>query len=253
MGEGVSSRQGGRGRDGSSPEPVAYPRGRGRPIHVVVADEDRLIRQAIRRHLSRAGDLRVVAEVTYGGLAVPVLRHRTVEVVVMDLQPTLEEGLLAVRTLTAPGSHFRVCVVVMTNCSSASCAGAVMDAGAAGYLLKSRDIGLLPSAVRAAVRGERTVSAGTPLRTRPSAAGTLTPLERAVVRGLSRGAASNEALAAELGLSVNAVRGQLGSSLRKLGLKDRAHLARWAALHGLDEVDPSEPRRAARPPGQPMA
>ncbi len=233
----MSSRLNAHGHEPSTPAPVARPRAGPRVLHVAVADEDRLVRQAIRRRLAREPDLHAVAETTYGGLVAPLLRYRDIDVVVMDLQPTLDEGLLAVRTLTATNNRFRARVVVITVHESASSASAAVDAGASGYLLKSRDIGLLPLAVRAAWRGETVIS--TAIRTGPPAGvpGRFTPLERALLRHLCTGPLSNEELAGALGLSVNGVRGQLASCLRKVGLKDRVQLARWAVRHGFDHTD----------------
>ena len=233
----MSARLDARGHESSSPAPPVRPGVGPGVIHVVVADEDRLVRQAIRRRLARESDLHAVAETTYGGLVAPMLRYRDIDVVVMDLQPTLDEGLLAVRTLTATNSRFRARVVVITVHESASSASAAVDAGASGYLLKSRDIGLLPLAVRAAWRGETVISSA--IHTGPPAGvpGRFTPLERALLRHLCTGPISNEELASTLGLSVNAVRGQLAGCLRKVGLKDRAQLARWALRHGFDHAD----------------
>jgi len=236
----MMSRHGDGGRAEFPRPPRTLSRRSGAIIRVAIADEDRLIRQAIRRRLARTTDLRVVAEVTYGGLVVPLLRHRDVDVVVMDLQPTIEEGLAAVRALTCPDGPFRVPVVVLTGRTSTSNARAATDGGALGYLLKSRDTELLPTAVRAAARGESVVTAGVP-PSRSAAIDTFTPLERAIVARLSAGRLGNEELAADLRLSVNAIRGQLTSCLRKTGLTDRTQLARWAARNGIEQDDEPHP------------
>jgi DNA-binding NarL/FixJ family response regulator len=213
---------------------------------VVVADEDRPLRQLIRNRLVRTGGVIVVGEVPSASLAVSLVDRVRAHVVVTDLQPTPADALGAIRLLTDPWAWPRVGVVVLTRVSTGSTIVAAVEAGALGYLLKSRDSAHLAEAVQRAARQELTVSPSVDnpairrlvARVRSQAAGRpgprqLTPGERAVVEQLSAGRTTDADIALRLHRSVVLVSAQVQSSLRKTGLADREQLALWGIRLGL--------------------
>lgn len=213
-------------------------------IRVLIADDNRLVRKGLRAQLEASEGVQVVGEVANGVDAVRVALDERVDVVLMDLQMPGQTGLAATRELTRARTSPAIAVIVMTAFARDHYVAEAMDAGAAGYLLKS-DSDQLLAAVRGAFRGEAVVSSrvARPLIRefvrRGSSPGpddlvaSLTPAERRVTTLLSAGVTRSEEIARHLHVSVTTVRSHLQSALRKTGLHDRTQLALWGVRNGL--------------------
>lgn len=208
-------------------------------IRVLIADDNRAVRRGIRLQLETVADIVVIGEVANGHDAVYAARAERADVVLMDLQMPGMNGIAATRELMGPTQESGVAVIVMTSFGVDALVNDALDAGAVGYLLKSHDSDHLVDAIRAAARGEAAVStqvAASLLKEfvrrgqNPRAQSSTTPLsaaEERVVRVLSSGVTSNEAIAAHLHVSVHTVRSQLQSALKKVNVDDRTQLALW--------------------------
>ncbi|MFG6404073.1 response regulator [Microbacterium sp. P04] len=215
-------------------------------IRVLIADDNRAVRHGLRVQLAQADGISVIGEVTNGTDAVAIARAERADVVLMDLQMPGVDGIEATRLLAGPQVVDRVSVIVLTSHSGDRYVLDAIEAGASGYLLKGHDSAQLIEAITATARGDAHVSprvAAHVLRelTRrvPSVSDarvvqSLTPAERNVVARLSRGTTANDEIAAELHVSVNTVRSQVRSALRKVGVEDRTQLALWGARNHLD-------------------
>lgn len=217
-------------------------------IRVLIADDNRAVRRGLRVQLDQSEAITVIGEVTNGKDAVAIARAERADVVLMDLQMPGMHGTEATRMLAGPDVADPIAVIVLTSHAGDAFVLDALEAGAVGYLLKAHDTAHLIDAIFAAVRGDALVSprvTGHVLRalTRqgPSVADaqvalTLTPAERNVVARLSRGTTSNDEIAAELHVSVNTVRSQVRSAMRKVGVDDRTQLALWGARNHLDRL-----------------
>ena len=129
-------------------------------------------------------------------------------------------------------------VLVLTGSSSDDVLVRALQAGAAGFLSKTRSLAEVTSAVRAASQGEASVSAEMlarllPRLTRVSApTPTLTPREEEVLAMLAQGL-SNAAIATELTLSVNTVRNHVANLSAKLGAHSKLEAMSIAIQRGL--------------------
>jgi DNA-binding NarL/FixJ family response regulator len=222
-----------------------------RQTRVLIADDNRAYRRGVRVRLEQVQGIAVVGEVSNGTDAVMAARSERADVVLMDLHMPAGSGLEATRALAGPGIEDPVAVVVVTSHSADRFVFEALDSGAVGYLLKNHDTTQLVEAIRAAASGAGLVSSHvTPAVIRELArrrgrgaapAGpplsVLTGAELAMVRQLSRGATTNDALAEHLRISVNTVRSQLQSALKKTKLADRTQLALWGMRNGLDRAD----------------
>ena len=221
-------------------------------IRVLIADDNRAYRKGVRIRLEHAPGIAVIGEVSNGVDAVMAARSERASVVLMDLNMPGGGGLEATRALAGPGVDRPVAVVVVTSHEADRFVIEALDSGAVGYLVKNHDTTQLVEAVRSAASGTALVSTRvTPAvireftrRGEQSAMGSaspaiLTSAQLAVARELSRGHTSNEALAARLGVSINTVRAQLHSALKRTQLADRTQLALWAVRHGLDRTETS--------------
>lgn len=222
---------------------------RGKDIRVLIVDDNKAVRRGIRVRLDQAENIVVIGEASNGTDAVSIARAERADVVLMDLQMPGMHGLDATRHLAGPGSEGKIAVIVMTSHAGDRYVLSALEAGAAGYLLKSQDSDKVTAAIYAAARGDALVSShvtapvlrevvrrrGLPID--PEGLSRLSPAERRVVAALSRGMTGNDDLAEHLHLSVNTVRSQLRSAMKKAQVDDRTQLALWGARNHLDAED----------------
>jgi two-component system NarL family response regulator len=113
---------------------------------VVLADDHKLFREALRNMLQRHPDIDVVGEAGDGIQAVQEVRSLLPDVVVMDIRMPRLNGIAAIAQLLA--AHPSVKVIVLSVNSERIFAAAMLSAGARGYVTKS-DAEELPRAIRA--------------------------------------------------------------------------------------------------------
>ncbi|MGW5848168.1 response regulator transcription factor [Streptomyces sp. NPDC055254] len=127
-------------------------------IRVVIADDEPLIRAGIRMILTSAPDIEVVAEAANGREAVDLARAHAPDVVLLDIQMPVMDGLTAlgelVRTLPETRS------LILTTFGEKENVLRALGQGGAGFLLKDSAPGELIGAVRAAAAGDAYLSPG---------------------------------------------------------------------------------------------
>ena len=219
-------------------------------IRVLVADDEPLIRAGIRMILSSADDIDVVAEAADGREALELARSHAVDVVLLDIQMPVMDGLTALGELprVAPGAR----ALVLTTFGERENVLRAVAAGGAGFLLKDTAPAELIQAVRAAAGGNAFLSpvaaryivdtlaggAAGPALARGEAArqrvATLSGREREVLALLGEGL-SNADAGARIHMSEATVKTYVSRILAKLGCENRvqaALLARDAGLGG---------------------
>ncbi len=125
-------------------------------IRVVLADDHAVVRAGLRAVLGAAADITVVGEAKNGREAVEMAERLTPHVVVMDLTMPEMDGHQATREIVAKQLATRV--LVLTMHTEADYLMPTLEAGAAGYLVKSAADRELIDAVRTIARGELYVS-----------------------------------------------------------------------------------------------
>ncbi|WP_402373413.1 response regulator [Isoptericola rhizosphaerae] len=223
-----------------------------RPVRVLVADDHAAIRAGLRLLLDAADDVEVVAEAADGDAAIANARALRPDVVLMDLRMPGTDGIGATRTITAEGLAE---VLVLTTFDLDEYVHGALDAGAAGFLLKSAEPADLLRAVRRVAAGDGVLApevtrrvlarlAGTP--TTPSDAAApepvareadprldgLTPREVDVLAALGRGL-SNQDISAELVISEATTKTHVSRVLAKLQVPSRMQAAVVARRSGL--------------------
>jgi DNA-binding NarL/FixJ family response regulator len=210
-------------------------------IRVLLADDQRLFREALALLLSVQDDVQVVGEAADGAHAVELAGRASPDVVLMDLRMPVMDGPAATRQIRA--NHPRVQVIALTTFDDDADVFAAIRAGAIGYLLKDASSEQLMEAVRAAVRGESVLEPGVAaklvLRVAQLPAPVPDPLvaplsgrELDVVRLLA-GGRSNREIASVLFLAEGTVKNHVTSALAKLGARDRTQAALRARELGL--------------------
>lgn len=148
----------------------------GTRIRVVLADDHAVLRLGLRTLLGSARDIQVVGEASDGAEALALCRELAPDVVVMDLSMDGMDGATATRALAAEGGRTRVLVLTMHD--EEEYLIPLLDAGAAGYVVKSAVSTELLDAIRTVASGRTFV--------RPEAA-------RVLADGWTRRAATDEA------------------------------------------------------------
>jgi DNA-binding NarL/FixJ family response regulator len=209
-------------------------------VRLLIADDHGVVRGGLRLLLDRQPDMDVVGEAADGSAAVTeALIHRP-DLAILDVAMPRKTGLQATREIKAraPG----VDVLILSMHDDERYLFEALKAGASGYVLKQKADQDLLDAVRAVGRGEPflTNSAmGSLVREWMADASRgprepLSPREQEVLKLIAE-AHTNREMSALLGLSEKTVESHRGSILRKLGMRDRVELVRYAIRRGLIE------------------
>lgn len=213
----------------------------GKPIRVLVVDDQVLVRRGISELLELEDAVEVVGEARDGLDALRQVPSSKPEVVLVDARMPRMDGVELVRRLSE--DHPSVAAIVLTTFDDDEYVFGGLRAGAKGYLLKDTPPEELVSTIEKASRGE-TVLGGeilsrvvSELKRFPEGGaagpgGALSGRETEVV-GLVAGGATNAEIARALYISEGTARNHVSKILRKLGIRDRTQLAIWAAEHGL--------------------
>ncbi|MEO5852888.1 MAG: response regulator transcription factor [Nocardioides sp.] len=205
----------------------------------MVADDHAVVRGGLEQLLSGAEGIEVIGMAGNGEEAVTIVRDLRPDVVLMDLQMPLLDGVEATRAIVAESLAQ---VLVLTSFSDGDRIVAALDAGAVGYLLKDADPDDVIEGIRAVDRGESPLhprAARQLLSSRSStpAPADLTPREREVLL-LVRDGLANKQIARRLGISERTVKAHLTSTFSRIGVADRTQAAVWAERHDLGD-DPA--------------
>ncbi|MEU2233226.1 response regulator transcription factor [Streptomyces vietnamensis] len=128
----------------------------GQPIRVVIADDEPLIRAGIRMILISDPEIEVVAEAADGREAVETARAYAADVVLLDIQMPVLDGLSALPELRRAAPAARV--IVLTTFGERENVLRALEHGGAGFLLKDTAPAELIRAVRAAAAGDAYLS-----------------------------------------------------------------------------------------------
>ncbi len=212
----------------------------GTRLRILLADDHVTVRQGLKMLIDSQDDMTVVSEASDGTAAVEQARTVRPDVVVMDISMPGMNGLVATRTLKQiqPDSV----VVILTRHGDDAYLQELLRAGADGYVLKQSAASELLQAIRAtAVRGQyldsaltARVTAGFLAKSGRKAQVTgvsLSERESEVLRLIAAGY-SNKEIAAQLELSVKTVEVHKANAARKLGLKGRIDIVKYALLQG---------------------
>ena len=215
----------------------------GRPIRVLLADDHRMLREALRHSLEEHG-FDVVGEARDGEEAVTLAGELLPDVVLMDVTMPVLGGIDATRRLRERNPDVRV--VILTMHSDQSVVTQAIRAGASGYLVKDCSTDEMVGALRLAVSGEMAISpdlAASMLDEVHRLGGPgddeeplITKREEQVLQLIADGLSTPE-VAGQLYISVKTVKNHLASIYQKLDSRDRTQAVLRAVRMGIVRLD----------------
>ena len=210
-------------------------------LRILLADDHQTIRDGLKLLVNSQSDMETVGEADNGRVAVQLAQELLPDVVVMDVSMPELNGLQATKKLKQKCPQVKV--LTLTRHTDDGYLQQLLQAGAHGYVLKqSKSVELL-SAIRAVAAGQTyldpaiTEQAITQIRSAGRAArGTssdanLSGREAEVLRLIAWGYINKE-VAARLSLSVKTIEFHKANGMRKMGMKSRVDIVRYAILQG---------------------
>jgi DNA-binding NarL/FixJ family response regulator len=215
-----------------------------KPIRLLLADDQQLLRTGFRMVLGTEPDLDIVGEAGDGVEAVDLARRLLPDVVLMDIRMPRLDGVAATRAIVT--ARLPVRVLILTTFDLDEYVVGALRAGASGFLAKDVPATDLVSAIRTVAAGEAVVAPRIlrrlldnwahalpdPDATPPRDLAALTDREREVLVQVARGQ-SNAEIAKELRVSETTVKTHVGHLLTKLNLRDRVQAVVLAYETGL--------------------
>lgn len=210
-------------------------------IRVLLADDHKLIRDAIQSHLSKCEDIKVVGQAADGGEVLEILKETDIDVLLLDINMEGMDGMECARRMHEehPGVH----VIILSMYDNSLYIRQMMKNGVKGYLLKSADESEIIRAIRAVSEGntfyDNSVidvvmkSFGEPERTGPGPDEVkLTPREEEIMDLIIQ-EYSNQEIANELFISTRTVDAHKRNLLEKTNSKNLVGLIKYAYKHNL--------------------
>jgi DNA-binding NarL/FixJ family response regulator len=193
-------------------------------MRVLIADDHGIVRSGLRLLLERQADVEVVAEAADGAEARELAIRERPDLAILDLKMPKLTGLQATREIKAQAPE--VAVLILSMHDDERYVSEAMNAGASGYVVKTQADTDLVAAIRTIERGESFPA--------PAAQSRLTPREEEIVKLVAE-AHTTKQIAAILHLSEKTVENHRANAMRKLGMRDRVELVRYAIRRGLIE------------------
>ena len=212
-------------------------------IHVIVADDQALIRGALSALIDLEDDMRVVAQAADGREAIAAVEAYTAEnsrgdqaskaastlVVIMDVELPVMDGISAAAALKERGANARVLMV--TTFGRPGYVQRALDAGAVGFIVKDAPAEQLLEAIRRTSQGLRTVDPALAVDALTKGQSPLSAREVEVLRAFESGG-TVEDVASELMLSAGTVRNYVSSAMDKTHARTRAEALKVATENG---------------------
>ena len=211
-------------------------------IHILIAEDHRIVRDGLRMLLQSEPDFVIVAEAENGREAVARAKETRPEVAILDISMPELSGLEATRLIKAESPQTQVLILTMHE--SDEYFFQALQAGASGYVLKKAATQDLIAAARAVARGEAFLYPSVAKKligdyvrrlepgTQEGGYTSLSDREREVLVLLAEGL-SNQQIADRLAITQSTLQTHRAHVLEKLGLRATADLVKYAIQHGL--------------------
>ncbi|OPY80365.1 MAG: Oxygen regulatory protein NreC [Syntrophus sp. PtaU1.Bin005] len=214
-------------------------------VNVLLADDHKIVRDGLRILIENHGDMNVVAEAENGQKAINLARELRPEVIIMDISMPDINGIDATRKITSdfPG----IKVIALSMHTDRHFVVGMLEAGAAGYLLKDCAFEELVSAIHTVLENHTYLSptitdivvrnyVNKASKTSVVSSAELTARERELLQLLAEGMTAKQ-IAKTLRVSVKTVATHRRNIAQKLGAGSVAELIKYAIREGLTTLD----------------
>lgn len=217
-----------------------------RKITVMVADDQRVVREGLSMVLGLMSDVEILASASDGEEAIALVERCSPQVVLMDLRMPRLDGVEATRQIT--DRYPQTNVVVLTTYADDHTVIQALRAGACGFLTKDATSQQIGDALGAAIRGEAAIDPAVqhhlvgaiaktaPLRWTPPDVSRLpdglTPREAEVLALIAEGLSNGE-ISQRLVVTETTVKSHINHLYAKTGVRDRAQAVAYAYRNGL--------------------
>ena len=213
-----------------------------RTTRIIIIDDDPIVREVLTTALGSETDIEVIATAANGAEAVDVVHARAVDVVLMDVQMPVLDGVAATSRILALGGGTGV--LLLTTFDDDALREDGLAAGASGFLLKTTPPERIAEAIRTVRAGGKVLSPGPTSRVleryvrgqSPRVASTedldLSEREQEVLRLLCR-ARTNHQIARRMNIADTTVKTHVSSIMRKMGVGNRLEIVVEAHRRGL--------------------
>jgi DNA-binding NarL/FixJ family response regulator len=207
-------------------------------LNVVLAEDHKTVREGIKMLVNAQSDMQVVGEAGDGSAAIKTVREKNPDIIVMDISMPEMNGLKATRKLKAEFPNLKI--LTLTRHADDSFLEQLIGAGASGYVLKQSAPAELINAIRTVGEGNAYLDPtltgkvmggffGRSLR--GDRKNDMTDREAEILRLIAWGF-SNKEIASRLGLSVKTVEAHKANAMRKMNMRGRIDIVRYAILKG---------------------
>lgn len=218
-------------------------------IRLLLVDDEPMIREILRDYLSADPSIEVVGEANNGEVAVRQAAALHPDVVLMDMQMPVLDGVGATAQIHAAQPEIKI--LGLTTFSTDRYVVDLLRAGGSGYLVKDTKPREIVAAIHAVLAGESVLSPevtrfvvkgleeSVPAKITPDTelADRLTDKELEVIQLLSQGM-SNREMAQALFVSESTIKARFVKIMEKLGVRDRVQILVTAIQHGLVDLTP---------------
>jgi two-component system, NarL family, response regulator DesR len=198
-------------------------------IRVLIAEDQAMVRGALKALLAMEGDIEIVAEADRADAVMALALETNPDVALLDIEMPGGDGITLAGLLRSRLPSCRT--LILTTFGRPGFLRRAMENGASGFMLKDAPAHELALAIRRTMAGERVIDPGLAAAALSSGVSPLSEREREVLKASRAGSGIAE-IAKSLFLSEGTVRNYLSSAIQKLEVSNRAEAARVAEEQG---------------------
>jgi two-component system, NarL family, response regulator DesR len=198
-------------------------------IRVLIAEDQGMVRGALKALLAMEGDIEIVAETDRADQVLPLASQTKPDVALLDIEMPGGDGITAAGQLHKELPSCKT--LILTTFGRPGFLRRAMESGASGFMLKDAPAHELALAIRRTMAGDRVIDPGLAAAALSAGVSPLSEREREVLIA-GQGGASIAEIAESLFLSEGTVRNYLSSAIQKLEVSNRTEAARVAEEQG---------------------